>query len=51
MIPKITALEVGEEQAVIQESLQTLLSNDVAIYLQKMDEGLRSGTERLLNRR
>ena len=43
MIPKITALEVGEEQAVIQESLQTLLSNDVAIYLQKMMEGLRSG--------
>lgn len=43
MIPKITALEVGEEQAVLQESLQTLLSNDVAIYLQKMVEGLRSG--------
>lgn len=43
MIPKITALELGDEQTVIQETMETLLSNDVAVYLQKMVEGLRTG--------
>ncbi len=43
LIPKITALEMGEEQTVIQETMNTLLSNDTAVYLQKIIEGLRSG--------
>ena len=43
MIPKITALELGQEQAVMQETMETLLSNDIAVYLQKMIEGLRTG--------
>lgn len=43
MIPKITALELGQEQAVMQETMETLLSNDIAVYLQKIVEGLRTG--------
>lgn len=43
MIPKITALELGQEQVVMQETMETLLSNDIAVYLQKMVEGLRTG--------
>ncbi len=43
LIPKITALELGEEQAVVQQTMETLLSNDCAVYLQKIVEGLRAG--------
>ena len=43
MIPKITAMELGDEQIVLQQSMETLLSNDIAVYLQKIIEGLKTG--------
>lgn len=43
MIPKITAMEFGKEQAVLQQSMETILSNDIAVYLQKMVDGLKTG--------
>lgn len=43
MIPKITAMELGDEQVVLQQSMETLLSNDIAVYLQKMIDGLKTG--------
>lgn len=43
LIPKITAMELGEEQIVLQKSMETLLSNDIAVYLQKMIDGLKTG--------
>lgn len=42
MIPKITAMELGDEQIVLQQSMETLLSNDIAVYLQKIIEGLKT---------
>lgn len=49
MIPKINAMELGEEQIVIQESMETLLSNDIAVYLQKMIDGLKTGNTASIN--
>jgi len=44
MIPKITAMELSDEQVVLQQSMETLLSNDIAVYLQKMVDGLKTGS-------
>lgn len=49
MIPKINAMELGEEQIVLQESMETLLSNDIAVYLQKMIDGLKTGNTTSIN--
>lgn len=49
MIPKITAMELGEEQIVLQQSMETLLSNDIAVYLQKIIEGLKTGNADSVN--
>lgn len=49
MIPKITAMEVGDEQAVLQQSMETILSNDIAVYLQKMIDGLKTGNTDSIN--
>ncbi len=49
MIPKISAMELGEEQIVLQESMETLLSNDIAVYLQKMVDGLKTGNTASIN--
>lgn len=49
MIPKITALELDSEQAVIQQTMETLLSNDLAVYLQKIVEGLKTGDTDTVN--
>ena len=49
MIPKINAMELGEEQIVLQESMETLLSNDIAVYLQKMIDGLKTGNTASIN--
>lgn len=43
LIPKITAMELEEDQIVLQKSMETLLSNDIAVYLQKMIDGLKTG--------
>ena len=49
MIPKITAMELGDEQAVLQQSMETILSNDIAVYLQKMVDGLKTGNGDSIN--
>lgn len=49
MIPKITAMELGQEQAVLQQSMETILSNDIAVYLQKMVDGLKTGNADSIN--
>ena len=49
MIPKITAMELGDEQIVLQQSMETLLSNDIAVYLQKIIEGLKTGNADSVN--
>lgn len=49
MIPKITATELGDEQIVLQQSMETLLSNDIAVYLQKIIEGLKTGNADSVN--
>lgn len=49
MIPKITAMELGDEQIVLQQSMETLLSNDIAVYLQKIIEGLKNGNADSVN--
>lgn len=49
MIPKIAAMELGEEQIVLQESMEVLLSNDIAVYLQKMIDGLKTGNVDSIN--
>ena len=49
MIPKITAMELGDEQLVLQQSMETLLSNDIAVYLQKIIEGLKTGNADSVN--
>ena len=49
MIPKINAMELGDDQVVLQESMETLLSNDIAVYLQKMVEGLKTDNSASIN--
>lgn len=49
MIPKITAMELGDEQIVLQQSMETLLSNDIAVYLQKIIDGLKTGNADSVN--
>lgn len=49
MIPKITAMELGDEQAVLQQSMESILSNDIAVYLQKMIDGLKTGNTDSIN--
>ena len=49
MIPKITAMELGNEQAVLQQSMESILSNDIAVYLQKMIDGLKTGNADSIN--
>lgn len=49
MIPKITAMELGDEQIVLQQSMETLLSNDIAVYLQIIIEGLKTGNADSVN--
>ena len=49
MIPKITAMELDDEQIVLQQSIETLLSNDIAVYLQKIIEGLKTGNTDSVN--
>ena len=49
MIPKITAMELGDEQIVLQQSMETLLSNDIAVHLQKIIEGLKTGNTDSVN--
>ncbi len=43
MIPKVSALNIQDKQKPIQEAIASLLSNDLALYLQKISEALKTG--------
>ncbi len=49
MIPKITSLSVQDEQKPIQEAIESLLKNDLAIYLQNMAKILTTGNTGAVN--
>ena len=42
-IPKVKAMNLEDEQASIQKELESILSYDLAIYLQNITKGLQSG--------
>lgn len=44
LIPKINALSLQDEQKTIQEEMESILSYDLALYLQNMASGLKSGS-------
>ena len=44
LIPKISSLSVQEEQKTLQEEMESILSYDLALYLQNMSAGLKSGS-------
>ena len=44
LIPKISAISVQEEQKTLQEEMESILSYDLALYLQNMSAGLKSGS-------
>lgn len=50
MIPKIKALNVQDEQKPIQEALGSILSYDLALYLQSIAEGLKSGSNEAVSK-
>ena len=43
MIPKITSLSVQDNQKPIKEAIESMLKNDLAIYLQSISEVLTTG--------
>lgn len=44
MIPKISSLNVQDSQKPIKEAMESLLRNDLALYLQNISAGLKSGS-------
>ncbi len=44
LIPKISAMNLQDEQKTIQEEMESILSYDLALYLQNMASGLKSGS-------
>lgn len=44
LIPKISAMNVQDEQKTIQGEMESILSYDLALYLQNMAAGLKSGS-------
>ena len=44
LIPKINAMNLQDEQKKIQEEMESILSYDLALYLQNMASGLKSGS-------
>ena len=44
LIPKVNSMNLEEEQASIQKELESILSYDLALYLQNIAKGLQSGS-------
>lgn len=44
LIPKISAMNLQDEQKTIQEEMENILSYDLALYLQSMASGLKNGS-------
>lgn len=44
LIPKVNAMNLEDEQASIQNELESILSYDLALYLQNIAKGLQSGS-------
>lgn len=44
LIPKISAMNLQDEQKTIQEEMESILSYDLALYLQNMSAGLKNGS-------
>ena len=44
LIPKVNSMNLEDEQASIQNELESILSYDLALYLQNMSKGLQSGS-------
>lgn len=44
LIPKISAMNLQDEQKMIQEEMESILSYDLALYLQNMAAGLKNGS-------
>ncbi len=44
LIPKISAMNLQDEQKTIQEEMENILSYDLALYLQNMATGLKNGS-------
>lgn len=44
LIPKISAMNLQDEQKTIQEEMESILSYDLALYLQNMAAGLKNGS-------
>lgn len=44
LIPKISAMNLQDEQKTIQEEMESILSYDLALYLQNMASGLKNGS-------
>lgn len=49
MIPKVTSMNLQNEQEPIRETMESLLSYDLAIYLQNISSGLKSGDATTVN--
>lgn len=45
MIPKVNSMNLQNEQEPIRETMESLLSYDLALYLQNISSGLKSGEE------
>lgn len=43
LIPKVSSMNVGEEQKSIQDAIKSILANDLALYLQNITTALRTG--------
>ncbi len=43
MIPKINSMNLKKDREPVRETMESLLSYDLALYLQKISEGLKSG--------
>lgn len=49
MIPKVTSMNLQNEQEPIRETMESLLSYDLALYLQNISSGLKSGDATTVN--
>lgn len=49
LIPKVNAMNLQDENVVIQNEIESILSYDLALYLQNISKALQSGNESLLS--
>lgn len=50
LIPKISAMNLQDEQKTIQEEMENILSYDLALYLQNMAAGLKNGSNETVSK-